>query len=66
MEVVLVLSMNIKRYTISIFVVLAIAVMLALPACSTTDQERLKSEARMAVEESMAEMWEEEWKDQTP
>ena len=48
------LAMNIKKYTISIFVVLAIAVMLALPSCSATDQERLKAEARMAVEESMA------------
>ena len=66
MEVVLVLNMNITKYTVSIFVVLVIAVMLALPACSTTDQERLKSEARMAVEESMAEMWEEEWKEQAP
>ena len=60
------LAMNIKKYTISIFVVLAIAVMLALPACSVTDQERLKAEARMAVEESMAEMWEEEWEDTAP
>ena len=60
------LNMNITKYTVSIFVVLVIAVMLALPACSTTDQERLKAEARMAVEESMAEMWEEEWKEQAP
>ena len=66
MDVVLVLNINMTKYTVSIFVVLAIAVMLALPACSNTDQERLKSEARMAVEESMAEMWEEEWKEQTP
>ena len=60
------LNMNITKYTISIFVVLVIAVMLALPACSATDQERLKAEARMAVEESMAQMWEEEWKEQAP
>ena len=60
------LKINMTKYTLSIFVVLAIAVMLALPACSNTDQERLKSEARMAVEESMAEMWEEEWKETTP
>ena len=60
------LNMNVTKYTVSILVVLVIAVMLALQACSTTDRERLKAEARMAVEESMAEMWEEEWKEQAP
>ena len=51
------LKENMTQYTMKGLIVLLIAVVLMLPACSMSDSERLKNEARKAVEESMAEMW---------